>query len=251
MKREGGGRETSPIEKEIAKTDSNEYEQKLSSTSEKVLSNLLEEKLHIDHAVASLPEAPLRSQEAGISPETESMRNQEESQRQVIAVSASKGPSAFFNLARKFLTTDRSVDLSALEGAIVSAVDAAQRLERSKLATIVRIQTSYVIVEPKRRKASFTHHTGIPSACEPESKHGIIPIQSDQFKVSSTPSTTARSKRGKGSELRRARIIITVERTPEYDQWLLENPTQDILTVDDEGETGNVSNIVASLPPKR
>lgn len=58
--------------------------------------------------------------------------------RQVIAVSVSKGPSAFFNLARKFLVTDEVVDLSALEGAIVSAVDAAHLLERAKIATIVR-----------------------------------------------------------------------------------------------------------------
>lgn len=58
--------------------------------------------------------------------------------RQVIAVSASKGPAAFFNLARKFLATDEMCDLSALEGAIVSAVDAAHLLERSQLATIVR-----------------------------------------------------------------------------------------------------------------
>lgn len=58
--------------------------------------------------------------------------------RQVIAVSASKGPAAFFNLARKFLVTDEMCDLSALEGAIVSAADAAHLLERSKLATIVR-----------------------------------------------------------------------------------------------------------------
>ena len=62
----------------------------------------------------------------------------EEKPRQVIAVSASKGPAAFFNLARKFLVTDEMCDLSALEGAIVSAVDAAHLLERSKLATIVR-----------------------------------------------------------------------------------------------------------------
>ena len=58
--------------------------------------------------------------------------------RQVIAVSASRGPAAFFNLARKFLVTDEMCDLSALEGAIVSAVDAAHLLERSKLATIER-----------------------------------------------------------------------------------------------------------------
>lgn len=61
-----------------------------------------------------------------------------EATRQVIAVSASKGPAAFFNLARKFLATDEMCDLSALEGAIVSAVDAAHLLERSQLATIVR-----------------------------------------------------------------------------------------------------------------
>jgi hypothetical protein len=58
--------------------------------------------------------------------------------RQVIAVSASKSPAAFFNLARKFLVTNEMCDLSALEGAIVSAVDAAHLLERSQLASIVR-----------------------------------------------------------------------------------------------------------------
>jgi hypothetical protein len=58
--------------------------------------------------------------------------------RQVIAVSASKSPSAFFKLARKFLVANEICDLSALEGAIVTAVDAALLLERSKLATIVK-----------------------------------------------------------------------------------------------------------------
>jgi hypothetical protein len=57
---------------------------------------------------------------------------------QVIAVNASKGPAAFFNLARKFLVADEICDLSALEGAIVSAADAAHLLERSQLATIIR-----------------------------------------------------------------------------------------------------------------
>jgi len=56
----------------------------------------------------------------------------------VIAVSASKSPTVFFNLARKFLLTEETVMLSALEGAIVSAVDAAHLLERSRLATIER-----------------------------------------------------------------------------------------------------------------
>lgn len=58
--------------------------------------------------------------------------------RSIIAVSANKNPTAFFQLARKFLMTNEMCDLSALEGAIVSAVDAAHLLERSKLASIVR-----------------------------------------------------------------------------------------------------------------
>lgn len=58
--------------------------------------------------------------------------------RQIIAVSANKNPTAFFQLARKFLMTNETCDLSALEGAIVSAVDAAHLLERSQLASIVR-----------------------------------------------------------------------------------------------------------------
>jgi hypothetical protein len=73
-----------------------------------------------------------------IAPSTSEEEQIEESPRQVIAVSASKGPAAFFNLARKFLAIDEMCDLSALEGAIVSAVDAAHLLERSQLATIVR-----------------------------------------------------------------------------------------------------------------
>jgi hypothetical protein len=58
--------------------------------------------------------------------------------RQVIAVSANKNPPAFFQLAKKFLMTNDMCDLSALEGAIVTAVDAAHLLERSQLASIVR-----------------------------------------------------------------------------------------------------------------
>jgi hypothetical protein len=74
--------------------------------------------------------------------------------RQVIAVSASRGPAAFFNLARKFLVTDETCDLSALEGAIVSAVDAAHLLERSKLANIIRLVQLW--------PASLAHRSGVP-----------------------------------------------------------------------------------------
>ena len=79
--------------------------------------------------------------------------------RQVIAVSASKGPAAFFNLARKFLVTDEMCDLSALEGAIVSAVDAAHLLERSQLATIVRyvVMRLFLISMSSRRQPLVVH----------------------------------------------------------------------------------------------
>lgn len=75
-------------------------------------------------------------QSSGAVPQSNSFTDSQP--RQVIAVSASKNPAAFFNLARRFLVTDEYCDLSALEGAIVSAVDAAHLLERSKLAHIVR-----------------------------------------------------------------------------------------------------------------
>lgn len=180
--------------------------------------------------------------------------------RQVIAVSVSKGPSAFFNLARKFLVTDEVCDLSALEGAIVSAVDAAHLLERSKIATIVRIQTSYVAVEPKKRKehgpssvseeASGTApatETGATSATtgtpprQPQAIDSAMPVAAagpgtpriDQPPGASTAdhSSTASASQGKpkssAGTMRRARIVITVKRTEAYKKWLEDNPIHD------------------------
>ncbi len=102
------------------------------------------ERLREDTKVPTTPTTPnLEAATTGTDSEhsSEHGRNEPEDEqqpRQVIAVSVSKGPSAFFNLARKFLVTDEVCDLSALEGAIVSAVDAAHLLERSKIATITR-----------------------------------------------------------------------------------------------------------------
>lgn len=154
--------------------------------------------------------------------------------RQVIAVSASRGPAAFFNLARKFLVTDDMCDLSALEGAIVSAVDAAHLLERSKLATIVRVQTSYVTVEPKRRKQ---HTTGQE---DPRQRvdAGLSSVAAASQGEGSPDQPTQGSSRQRGSgaasgrELRRARIVITVQRTHDYERWLEENPLQAIIAGD-------------------
>ena len=97
-----------------------------------------------DTPTTAHPSIPTSSEHEGghrVGSQTEPTPEQSSSEaraRQVIAVSASKNPAAFFNLARRFLVTDECCDLSALEGAIVSAVDAAHLLERSKLANIVR-----------------------------------------------------------------------------------------------------------------
>mmetsp|Transcript_29220 Transcript_29220/g.41111 ORF Transcript_29220/g.41111 Transcript_29220/m.41111 type:complete len:305 (+) Transcript_29220:257-1171(+) len=199
--------------------------------------------------------------------------------RQVIAVSASKGPAAFFNLARKFLVTDEMCDLSALEGAIVSAVDAAHLLERSKLATIVGVQTAYVTVEPKKKKPQTK---ALEGADKKEQSHSSqtqstvpfaapVPGQGPAYAKASAPLTepagvapqaeketplqgevTWKSKGSKGGsggrELRRARIVITVRRTPEYKKWLDENPLQAIIAADVDEEVNTDTRKQDTLP---
>uniref|UniRef100_A0A7S3QA87 DNA/RNA-binding protein Alba-like domain-containing protein n=1 Tax=Chaetoceros debilis TaxID=122233 RepID=A0A7S3QA87_9STRA len=171
-------------------------------------------------------------------------------ERQVIAVSASKNPAAFFNLARRFLVTDEFCDLSALEGAIVSAVDAAHLLERSKLANIVRIQTSYVTVEPRKKHAPpqletvgeagattpATHppppphyqqqqsHTHTHTRHQHQHQHKQYQQSHTQQQQQQTTSGDKKPHHGKkGNPLRRSRIIITVQRTKDYKTWLEEN----------------------------
>lgn len=162
--------------------------------------------------------------------------------RQVIAVSASKKPAVFFNLARKFLSTDEECDLSALEGAILTAVDAAHLLERSKIATIVRVRTSYVSVEPKRKKQSSS--SGATSTMPPKQSHtptGPLIIGLSHQDISLEESERHRksitSGRARGVPLRRARIVITVRRTRDYEVWLTETPYDAIIdSVEDLGE---------------
>lgn len=170
----------------------------------------------------------------------ETSTSQTESHRQTIAVSVSKGPSAFFNLARKFLVTDETCDLSALEGAIVSAIDAAHLLERSKIATIIRIQTSYVAVEPKKKKerassTSDTSHGSLPTPAGSASPIAAAASRIDrsQAVTMDSPSVPENQNLPEGT-LRRSRIVITVKRTEAYVKWLKENPIQDIHSGDDD-----------------
>lgn len=175
--------------------------------------------------------------------------------RQVIAVSASKGPAAFFNLARKFLATDEMCDLSALEGAIVSAIDAAHLLERSKLATIVRIQTAYVAVEPKRKKIAEASASSTIPYTTPGPGYGSVPRgiatgggSIEQSLSGARQSVTGRRSKTKphpkGSEMRRARIIITVKRTEDYRVWLDENQAHGFSEGDDVHDPDHATDIL-------
>lgn len=63
-----------------------------------------------------------------------------------IPVSVSKTARAYFNIARKALETHRRVELSALEAAVVIAVDASFLLTRAKMGTVERVNTAFVQV---------------------------------------------------------------------------------------------------------
>ena len=124
-------------------------------------------------------------------------------------------------------------------------------------------------VEPKRRKSPTAHisttstESGAQITQEPlksippastetvtsssttgveghmQSSHLTAP--SAALKAASFPMT--RSKKSKGgatSEVRRARIMITVKRTPEYRQWLQDNPIPDTSTGEDEDPNVNI-----------
>lgn len=80
------------------------------------------------------------------------------------------------------------------------------------------VKTSYVAVEPKRRK---------------QQAHGAEP---EEVEIHTSDIPSGRPVR----EMRRARIVITVKRTESYKRWLDENPLQAIIAGDggdDEAET--------------
>jgi hypothetical protein len=112
----------------------------------------------------------------------------------------------------------------------VSAIDAAHLLERSKIATITRLQTSYVAVEPKKKKetSSETSHRSHPTAASE-------PIIDRSQAVTFDPSVSHHENLPEGT-LRRSRIVITVKRTEAYVKWLKENPIQDIHSGDDDDD---------------
>ena len=85
-----------------------------------------------------------------------------------------------------------------------------------------RVTTSYVTVEPKRKKQSHGESEPTPFASLP-------------------PPAEEHERRSSSRELRRARIVVTVRRTASYKAWLDENPLQAVIA----GDVGDDSDIAA------
>ena len=122
-----------------------------------------------------------------------------------------------------------------------------------------RVHTSYVTVEPKRRKHASQQSDqdeDLVQQVQPASSSGdsaSVPgvPETTKTKESRTKSETAQRRddtatqsgvqparqggsraASSGRELRRARIVITVRRTESYKRWLEENPLQSIIASD-------------------
>ena len=96
-----------------------------------------------------------------------------------------------------------------------------------------RVQTSYVTVEPKRRKpAPSTAQSPLATSASP----GIPPTYVSSTSHPSQAHSTQPRRGSSGRELRRARIVITVRRTESYKRWLEENPLQAIIAGDADDE---------------
>lgn len=124
-----------------------------------------------------------------------------------------------------------------------------------------RIHTSYVTVEPKRRKQAPQQteqdeevgrqtpiQSWIPTVepVTPEStstKYSKVKAEAPQHREEGTTQAAVQPSRQSGSrgssggrELRRARIVITVQRTESYKKWLEENPLQAVIAVDADAD---------------
>jgi hypothetical protein len=111
-----------------------------------------------------------------------------------------------------------------------------------------RVQTSYVNVEPKRRRqipGSQPSGSETATGTEIHSHQQHQPAYVSPADISALgdqPSSEARIT-ASGRELRRARIVITVQRTASYKQWLDENPLQSALA-DDDVEEGDADDAI-------
>ena len=121
-------------------------------------------------------------------------------------------------------------------------------IELPVLYISLRVQTSYVTVEPKRKKLvtppSVEARPGSEQpqqqpvsnvAHAPASAVSYPPAQ-QQAREGRPPSRQRREGKRGERVLKRARIVITVRRTPAYKQWLDENPLQAVIAGDGDDE---------------
>lgn len=115
-----------------------------------------------------------------------------------------------------------------------------------------RVQTSYVTVDPKKKKEPYAAQEGSGQIHQQHTEQspptmtsspGTSPAldtlaaaaQIGRENIEHSMAAVHSSKqRGNAGTLRRARMIITVHRTQAYEKWLEENPIQDVITGDDE-----------------
>lgn len=92
------------------------------------------------------------------------------------------------------------------------------------------METSYVSVEPKRRRQAAPL-PGTPGEATTAGTAAAASPQQQQQPQQQSP--LAAAVRGAAArDLRRARIVITVKRTEMYKQWLEDNPLQAVIAGD-------------------
>lgn len=95
---------------------------------------------------------------------------------------------------------------------------------------LLRIQTSYVPVEPKRKSPQ---DASIEAGLKTPAVDTAV-ITGPDFQREEETGTPKKAHLGKkGSQLRRSRIIITVKRTDDFKQWLEDNPYHTVGHNDD------------------
>jgi hypothetical protein len=114
-----------------------------------------------------------------------------------------------------------------------------------------RIQTSYVTVEPKRKRQvpSPQHGQSSQSAVASVVEEAIesLPSQLESAHIDDVSQITGRPRPVAGREQRRARIIITVKRTESYRQWLEDNPMQAISAIEEDDDDEEAHSIQVGI----
>jgi hypothetical protein len=109
-----------------------------------------------------------------------------------------------------------------------------------------RVQTSYVSVEPKRKRQIPSPPPGSSSLPNPSQAVAVSESADGSSQVDPSSQSPLVPRQTPNRELRRARIIITVKRTENYKRWLEENPLQAIIAADGDDEDDDEHSVHAT-----